>query len=79
MAQEHVRTELEQVKNARRESDTSRRQSTMEHAKLRKLLGQVLSELGVPIGPMLSDMLGRLCTECLPSSTRIIRGWTAWR
>jgi hypothetical protein len=64
-AQEQFMTEPEQAKNARRESETSRKVSIMEHAKLEIVIGGVLSELGIPVGPILPDALLKL-VERLP-------------
>jgi hypothetical protein len=50
MTQEQVRVGLEQAKNARRESESSRKASIMEYAKLGKLLSQVLTNLEFLLG-----------------------------
>jgi hypothetical protein len=71
MAQEQVRTELEQAKNTWREPETSCKASIMEHAKLRRVIGGVLSELGVLIGPVLPEALLKL-VEFLPE---VVKEW----
>jgi hypothetical protein len=71
MAQEQVAVELEQARSARCESEASRETSILDHAKLVRAIDRVLSGLGIPMGPMLPDML----LEEVGRLPKVIREW----
>jgi hypothetical protein len=57
MAWEQVAVKLEQARNARRESEESRKANIHYLAKLARAIGVVMTGLGVPFGLMLPDRL----------------------
>jgi hypothetical protein len=57
MAHEQAAVELEQARNAPRESEESRRVNIQDLAKIARVIGVVMIGLGVPFGLMLPDRL----------------------
>jgi hypothetical protein len=69
LAQEQIVVELSQTRNARRESEETRKANNEDLAKFARAVGAVMTRIGVPFGPMLPD---RLLEEvgCLPGVIR---------
>jgi hypothetical protein len=57
MAREQTAVELEQARNAQRESEESRKVNIQDLTKLTRAIGTVMMGLGVPLGPMLPNRL----------------------
>jgi hypothetical protein len=55
--QQQVKTELEDSRRARRESEALRQQDILDRAMFGWFVGHILSELGIPLGPMLLGTL----------------------
>lgn len=54
---QQVKTELEDSRRARRESRELCQQDILDRAKFEQFVGQILLELGIPLGPMFPEML----------------------